>query len=82
MLNSVALNRFERNAANPTLPSLTLSGLAELATYTVATLPAAAAGNTGAVAYCSNGNAGAACLVVSNGTAWKVVALGATAAAA
>lgn len=82
MSNALSLTKFERNASNPTLPALTVTGLFELATYTVATLPAAAAGNTGAVAYCSNGNAGAACVVVSNGTAWKVVALGATAAAA
>jgi hypothetical protein len=31
-----------------------------------------------ALVYCTNGNAGSACLAVSNGTAWKVVALGAT----
>jgi hypothetical protein len=35
-------------------------------------------GVAGDVAYCSNGNAGAATLAVHNGTAWKVVALGAT----
>lgn len=32
----------------------------------------------GAVAYCTNGNAGAKCLAVSDGSNWKVVALGAT----
>jgi hypothetical protein len=35
----------------------------------------------GAIVACSNGNAGNPCLVFSNGTAWKVIALGATAAA-
>ena len=55
-------------------------GLAQLPTYTVATLPSASR-NPRAMAYCSNGNAGAACVVVSNGSAWKVVALGSTASA-
>lgn len=48
--------------------------------YTVATLPDAAACKN-CIAYCSNGSAGSPCLVFSNGTNWKVVALGATAAA-
>jgi hypothetical protein len=34
----------------------------------------------GDIAYCTNGNAGSKTLVVYNGTDWKVVALGATAA--
>ena len=50
----------------------------KLASYTIAQLPDAAT-NAYSVVYCLNGNAGAACLAVSNGTAWKVVALGATA---
>ena len=49
-------------------------------TYTVATLPAAAS-NVGRVLYCSNGSAGSPCAVISDGTNWKVVAIGATAAA-
>jgi len=32
----------------------------------------------GSVAYCTNGNAGAKCLAVYDGTNWKVVALGST----
>lgn len=56
-------------ALGPTLP-----------TYTVAQLPAAAA-NAGNLVRCSNGSAGAACLVFSDGTNWKVVAIGATASA-
>lgn len=36
---------------------------------------------TGMVVYCSNGDAGNPCLVVYNGSAWKVVSLGATAGA-
>lgn len=33
---------------------------------------------TGGVAYCTNGDSGSPCLAVSNGLAWKRVALGAT----
>lgn len=47
----------------------------------VAGLPSAATAGAGAVMYCTNGNAGAKCLVVSDGTNFKVVALGATASA-
>jgi subtilisin family serine protease len=50
-------------------------------TFTVATLPAAAA-NVGRVVYVTNGKAGAACAAISDGTNWKVVDIGATAAAA
>jgi hypothetical protein len=46
-----------------------------LPTYTVAALPAAAS-NTGRIVRCSNGNAGAACLAVSNGTSWLRVVFG------
>ena len=49
--------------------------------YTVATLPPAAS-NTGRVLYTSNGSAGAPAAVISDGTNWKVIALGANAAAA
>lgn len=48
-----------------------------LPSYLLAALPAAAAYPYAAV-YCLNGNAGQPCVAVSNGTAWKVVALGAT----
>ena len=44
--------------------------------YTVATAPSN--GTTGRVIYVSDGNLGSPCLAVDNGTAWKVVALGAT----
>jgi subtilisin family serine protease len=50
-------------------------------TFAVATLPAAAA-NVGRVVYVTNGKAGAACAAISDGTNWKVVDIGATAAAA
>ena len=44
-----------------------------------ASLPAAAS-NVGRVLYCADGSAGAACAVISDGTNWKVIAIGATAA--
>lgn len=54
-----------------------------LSSYTVAELtddyPASSHPN--AIVYCSNGDAGSPCLAVSNGTAWKRIALGATVAA-
>lgn len=48
-------------------------------TFTLAQLNAAgfAAEHAGKIVFCSNGNAGAACLAYSNGTNWKVIALGA-----
>lgn len=48
-----------------------------LPSYLLVDLPSAAAYPYAAV-YCLNGNAGQPCVAVSNGTAWKVVALGAT----
>lgn len=48
-----------------------------LKSYLITELPAAAS-YPYAVVYCLNGNAGQPCVAVSNGTAWKVVALGAT----
>lgn len=50
---------------------------AQLQARTVTQLTALTAA-AGDVAYCSNGDAGAACLAVYNGTAWKRIALGAT----
>lgn len=46
--------------------------------FTVANAPTAASRGAGAMIYVTNGNAGAACLAISDGTNWKVVALGAT----
>jgi len=48
--------------------------------YTVATLPAAAS-NVGRTVYVSDGSAGSPCAAISDGTNWKVVAIGATVAA-
>jgi len=50
-------------------------------TFTVATVPAAA-DNVGRVIYVSDGSAGSPCAAISDGTNWKVVAIGATIAAA
>lgn len=55
------------------------SGPFALADYSVAELPSASA-NPQSIVYCSNGNAGVACLAVSNGTDWLRIALGAAVA--
>lgn len=55
-----------------------LSLLLGVASYSVATAPDAVAAGAGAMIYVTNGNAGSPCVGVSNGTNWKVVALGAT----
>jgi hypothetical protein len=49
--------------------TLSWPGLFVPASYTVAGLPSASANNR-AIAWVSNGNAGAPCLAVSNGTSW------------
>ena len=46
-----------------------ISGLVTLPTYAVAGVPAAA-GNTGALIYVSNGAAGSPVVAFSNGTSW------------
>jgi hypothetical protein len=57
-----------------------LAGSPILPTYTVAQLGAApmtpSAANAGMLVRCSNGNAGAACVAMSTGSAWVVIALG------
>lgn len=55
--------------------------LPELPTFTVATVPDATKFE-GHIIYVSNGNAGARCIAVSNGTNWLVISLGSTAIAA
>lgn len=49
--------------------ALTATGPITLATYTVATVPAAAS-NTGAIIYVSNGADGSPTIAWSNGTSW------------
>lgn len=46
--------------------------------YTVAGAPSAATAGAGAAIYVTDGDAGSACLAVSDGSDWKVVALGVT----
>jgi len=46
--------------------------------YTLAQLNALPVKETSMMVYCTNGNAGAACVAVYDGSNWKVVALGAT----
>lgn len=62
--------------------AVTLGNIIKLKEHTVANAPSAATAGAGAVIYLSNGNAGAKCAAMSDGTNWKVIALGATAAGA
>lgn len=59
------------------------SGPFRLSSYTVAELAAGypASSWMNAVVYCTNGNGGAPCLAVSNGTSWLRVPFGAAVAA-
>lgn len=52
-----------------------------LQSFTVASVPAASDWKQRMI-WVTNGNAGAACVAVSDGANWKVIALGATIAAA
>lgn len=52
-----------------------------LQSFTVASVPAAADWKNRLI-WVTNGNAGANCVAASDGTNWKVIALGATIAAA
>lgn len=71
-------------APNQMTADLDLNGQALLnatlafASYNVAGAPSASTLGAGAVIYVTDGDAGSPCLGVSNGTAWKVVALGST----
>jgi hypothetical protein len=49
--------------------------------YTVATAPSAVTRGAGSLIYVTDGNVGVACLACSDGTNWKVIALGSTIAA-
>jgi hypothetical protein len=51
----------------------------QLQSYAVADLPSASV--AGMVVWTTNGNAGAACPAISDGTNWKKIALGATVSA-
>lgn len=83
VINSNAIRR--SGGGSGKRDALVRSGLGlQLQSFTVAELAAAPnlpAQRAGALVACSNGAAGSACLAFSNGTAWKVVAIGATAAA-
>ena len=64
--------------ANITSLSFTANVPIELPEYTVAQLNAMPTKNTAMTVYCTDGNAGSACVAVYDGSNWKVVALGAT----
>lgn len=61
----------------PNTNVLKVNNIVELTPRTVAQLNALT-GVEGQIAYCSDGNAGAKCLAVYDGSNWKVVAFGAT----
>jgi hypothetical protein len=63
---------------DPATGKVVLEEILNLKPQTVAQLNARTDQAEGDVAYCSDGNAGAKCVAVYNGTDWKVVALGAT----
>lgn len=62
----------------PASTRVAVNNILNLEPRTVTQLTSLATPVTGDVAYCSNGNAGSACLAVYSGSAWKQVALGAT----
>ena len=64
--------------SSPTNKKITVQNFFKLPTGTVAEVNAYSNKAAGQLAYVSNGNAGAACLAVYDGSNWKVVALGAT----
>lgn len=73
---TVKLGKNGKKARQAQLTALA-TNIGLLDAYTVATLPAASA-NAGRLVRVTNGNAGADTVAMSNGTNWKVVALGAT----
>ncbi len=63
------------------LTAQTILGAMKPRSFAVASLPSAAAEGEGTIVWTTNGNTGAACPAISNGTDWKRIALGATVAA-
>ena len=63
---------------NPTNGVVNIQNVLRLSSLTTAQVNALSTNTEGDVAMVSNGNAGALCLGVYDGTNWKVVALGAT----
>ncbi len=76
--NSIAMGELVTSSQ---INQFTFGDLAlRLGSFAVSALPTAS-NYTGHVVYCTDGDTGSACLAVSNGTNWKVVALGATVSA-
>ncbi len=61
---------------SPGSTRVSINNIVNLEPRTVSQLNALATPVTGDVAVCSNGNAGAVCLAVYSGAAWKQIALG------
>jgi len=62
----------------PNTGKVNLNAILNLTPQTVAQLNARTDKTAGDAAYCSDGDAGSACIAVYNGTDWKVISLGAT----
>jgi len=69
------------SGGSPTNKKISVQNFFKLPTGTVAEVNAYSNKSAGQLAYVTDGNAGAACLAVYDGSNWKVVALGATIAA-
>lgn len=66
---------------DPTNLNMVFAKPVKVPSHTVANAPSASTYGAGSLIYVTDGNAGSACLAVSDGTNWKVLALGATIAA-
>ena len=75
--NSLISSSGSNLTLSPATEIVKLNNVLELTPRTVAQLNALTVAE-GTIAYCSNGNAGAKCLAVYDGSNFKVVALGAT----
>ena len=63
---------------DPSTDKVNIEHIINLNAQTVAELNARTDQTAGDIAYCSDGDAGSACIAVYNGTDWKAVSLGAT----
>ncbi len=63
------------------LTAQTILGAMKPRAFAVASLPSADAEGAGTIVWTTNGNTGAACPAISDGTNWKRIALGATVSA-
>ena len=75
-MNAAGLPTIAVNETNVGISGGTITGtLITLPSYATAALPTGAVGK---IVYCTDGDAGDACVAVHNGSIWKVLELGAT----